>query len=105
VTGTKPGMWRPSDAAFYSSKNEAAAKAKGVKRVCVPNHSTKNPCRSCISATSQLEGERSPLCRFGQIVENYLDRSNGFESQRIPQFESDHPSHAVCLGDVQKRCC
>jgi IS5 family transposase len=31
------------DAAFYSGKNEAAAKAKGVKRVCIPNRSTKSP--------------------------------------------------------------
>ena len=31
-----------ADAAFYSGKNEAAAKAKGVKRVCVPNRSTKS---------------------------------------------------------------
>jgi hypothetical protein len=30
-----------ADAGFYSAKNEAAAKAKGVKRVCVPNRSTK----------------------------------------------------------------
>ena len=30
------------DAAFYSAKNEAAAKAIGVKRVCVPNRSTKS---------------------------------------------------------------
>ena len=32
-----------ADAAFYSGKNEAAARAKGVKRVCVPNRSTKSP--------------------------------------------------------------
>jgi IS5 family transposase len=32
-----------ADAAFYSGKNETAAKAKGVKRVCVPNRSTKSP--------------------------------------------------------------
>ena len=32
-----------ADAAFYSGKNEAAAKAKGVKRVCVPNRSAKSP--------------------------------------------------------------
>jgi transposase, IS5 family len=32
-----------ADAAFYSVKNEAAAKAKGVKRVCIPNRSTKSP--------------------------------------------------------------
>jgi IS5 family transposase len=29
-------------AAFYSAKNEAAAKAMGVKRVCVPNRATKS---------------------------------------------------------------
>jgi transposase, IS5 family len=32
-----------ADAAFYSGKNEATAKAKGVKRVCVPNRSAKSP--------------------------------------------------------------
>ena len=32
-----------ADAAFYSAKNEAAAKAKGVNRVCIPNRSTKSP--------------------------------------------------------------
>jgi transposase, IS5 family len=31
-----------ADAAFYSAKNEAAAKAKGVKRVCIPNRATKS---------------------------------------------------------------
>jgi transposase, IS5 family len=31
------------DAGFYSAKNETAAKAIGVKRVCVPNRSTKSP--------------------------------------------------------------
>jgi IS5 family transposase len=30
------------DAAFYSAKNEAAAKAIGVKRLCIPNRSTKS---------------------------------------------------------------
>jgi IS5 family transposase len=32
-----------ADAAFYSAGNESAAKAKGVKRVCIPNRSTKSP--------------------------------------------------------------
>jgi IS5 family transposase len=32
-----------ADAAFYSSRNEAAAKAMGVKRVCIPNRSSKSP--------------------------------------------------------------
>ena len=31
-----------ADAGFYSAKSEAAAKEKGVKRVCVPNRSTKS---------------------------------------------------------------
>jgi IS5 family transposase len=31
-----------ADAAFYSAKNETAAKAKGVKHLCVPNRSTKS---------------------------------------------------------------
>jgi transposase, IS5 family len=31
-----------TDAGFYSSKNETAATQKGVKRVCVPNRSTKS---------------------------------------------------------------
>jgi IS5 family transposase len=32
-----------ADAGFYSAKNEAEAKAMGVKRVCIPNRSTKSP--------------------------------------------------------------
>ena len=32
-----------ADAAFYSGKNEAAAKAMGVKRVCIPNRASKSP--------------------------------------------------------------
>jgi IS5 family transposase len=32
-----------ADAGFYSAKNEAAAKTTGVKRVCIPNRSTKSP--------------------------------------------------------------
>jgi IS5 family transposase len=31
-----------ADAGFYSAKNDAAAKAMGVKRVCIPNRSTKS---------------------------------------------------------------
>jgi transposase, IS5 family len=32
-----------ADAAFYSAKNEVAAKARGVRRVCIPNRSTRSP--------------------------------------------------------------
>jgi transposase, IS5 family len=31
-----------ADAGFYSARNDAAAKAKGVKRVCIPNYQTKS---------------------------------------------------------------
>jgi transposase, IS5 family len=32
-----------ADAGFYSAKNAAVAKEMGVKRVCIPNRSTKSP--------------------------------------------------------------
>jgi IS5 family transposase len=31
-----------ADAGFYSARNEAAAKARGVKRLCIPNRSTRS---------------------------------------------------------------
>jgi IS5 family transposase len=34
-----------ADAAFYSRQNDAAAKKRGVKRVCIPNHATKSAAR------------------------------------------------------------
>jgi IS5 family transposase len=34
-----------ADAGFYSGKNEAAAKAKGVKRVCIRNRASKSAAR------------------------------------------------------------
>jgi transposase, IS5 family len=44
VVGRTPRLVA-ADAGFYSAKNEAAAKAKGVKRVCIPNRSTKSATR------------------------------------------------------------
>ncbi len=38
----RPPHLAAADAALYSAKNEAAAKARGVKRVCIPNRSTKS---------------------------------------------------------------
>ena len=49
-----------ADAAFYSAKNEAAAKAQGVKRVCIPNRSTKSP-----SASVNRENAGSATARGG----------------------------------------
>ena len=34
-----------TDAGFYSARNETAAKAMGVKRVCIPNRSSRSPQR------------------------------------------------------------
>jgi hypothetical protein len=39
----RPPHMVAADAAFYSAKNETAAKAQGVKRVCIPDRSTKSP--------------------------------------------------------------
>jgi IS5 family transposase len=47
-----------ADAGFYSAKNEMEAKAKGVKRVCVPSRSTK-------SAERKRE-QKKPWFRDGQ---------------------------------------
>lgn len=47
-----------ADAAFYSGKNEAAVKAMGVKRVCIPNRATKSPERK--------REQRKPWFRNGQ---------------------------------------
>jgi hypothetical protein len=41
----RPPRLVAADAGFYSAKNEAAAKAKGVKRVCIPNRSTNSAAR------------------------------------------------------------
>ena len=49
-----------ADAGFYSAKNEAAAKAKGVKRVCIPNHSSKSPERKRLQKKS-LVPQRSEM--------------------------------------------
>jgi IS5 family transposase len=40
-----------ADAGFYSARNEAAAHAAGVRWVCVPNRSTKDPARRRLQKT------------------------------------------------------
>jgi IS5 family transposase len=52
-----------ADAGFYSAKNDAAAKAKGVKRVCVPNRATKNPERNGQKWPTGCEGRISVVKR------------------------------------------
>jgi len=43
----RPPHLLAADAGFYSRSNETAAKRKGVRRVCIPNRSTKCPKRKC----------------------------------------------------------
>jgi IS5 family transposase len=103
-----------ADAAFYSAKNEAAAKAKGVKRVCIPNRSTKSPerkreqkkrwfrngqkwrtgCEGRISVTKRRHG--LSRCRYkgnvgmhrwvglGVIADNLINIGHAMEKQASP---------------------
>ena len=100
-----------ADAAFYSAKNEAKAKAMGVKRVCVPNRSTKSAerkreqrkrwfrngqkwrtgCEGRISVAKRRHGLRR--CRykgsdgmqrwvgFGVIADNLINVGRALEAQ------------------------
>ena len=47
-----------ADARFYSARNEAAAKAKGVKRVCIPNRSTKSASAGSAMARNDVRDAR-----------------------------------------------
>jgi IS5 family transposase len=103
-----------ADAAFYSNKNEAAAKAKGVKRVCIPNRNTKSPerkreqkkrwfrngqkwrtgCEGRISVVKRRHGLNR--CRYrgdtgmkrwvglGVIADNLINIGRAMESQSAP---------------------
>ncbi len=103
-----------ADAAFYSAKNEAAAKAKGVKRVCIPNRSTRSSerkreqrkrwfrsgqkwrtgCEGRISVVKRRHGLRR--CRYkgfvgmnrwvglGVIADNVVNIGRAMQKQVIP---------------------
>jgi IS5 family transposase len=103
-----------ADAAFYSAKNEAAAKAKGVKRVCIPNRSTKSPerkreqkkrwfrngqkwrtgCEGRISVVKRRHGLNR--CRYkgengmkrwvglGVVADNLINIGRAMEKQSVP---------------------
>jgi IS5 family transposase len=103
-----------ADAAFYSAKNEAAAKTSGVKRVCIPNRSTKSParkreqkkrwfragqkwrtgCEGRISVTKRRHGLNR--CRYkgdagmkrwvglGVIADNLINISRAWDKQSAP---------------------
>jgi len=62
-----------ADAAFYSGKNETAAKAMGVKRVSVPNRSTK-------SAERRREQKTRSTRDLLNILDEIAKRAAGFKS-------------------------
>ena len=68
----RPPRLVAADAAFYSARNEAAAKAKGVKRVCIPNRSTKvaNASASSESAGSVTARNGAPEARVASASSN-----------------------------------
>jgi hypothetical protein len=109
-----------ADAAFYSAKNEVAAKAKGVKRVCIPNRSTKSlerkreqkkrsfrngqkwrtGCEGRISVAKRRHG--FGRCRykryvgmhrwvgFGVIADNLINIDRAIESRRLLKPPQHH---------------
>jgi transposase, IS5 family len=104
-----------ADAAFYSAKNETAVKAKGVKRVCIPNRSTKSidrrreqkkrwfragqrwrtGCEGRISVIKRRHGLNR--CRYrgddgmkrwvglGVIADNLINIGHAIEKRSVPQ--------------------
>jgi IS5 family transposase len=109
-----------ADAAFYSGKNEAAAKGKGVNRVCIPNRSTKSPerkreqkkrwfrnaqkwrtgCKGRISVAKRRHGlnrylsgrgRHEALCGLGVIADNLINIG------RAIQNEGDLPAGRIAV--------
>ena len=68
-----------ADAGFYSAKNEAAATAKGVKRVCIPSRSTKSK--------ERRREQRKRWFRNGQKWRTGMGSSAFVKS---PQLEQSH---------------
>jgi IS5 family transposase len=67
-----------ADATFYSPKNEAAAKARGVKRICIPNLSTKS-----------LERKREQRKRWFRNGQKWRTGSEG-EAAQWYRLAADH---------------
>jgi IS5 family transposase len=68
------------DAALYSSKNEAAAKKRGVKRVCIPNRSTKSAARKHEQKNAGRNGQKWRTGCEGRI--SVVKRRHGLNRSR-----------------------
>ena len=69
--GRAPHLVAP-DAAFYSAANEREAKAKGVKRVCIPNRATRSAANGVNrrSAGSERARNGAPVARAASASPN-----------------------------------
>jgi transposase, IS5 family len=85
------------DAAFYSASNEAAAKAMGVKRVCIPNRSTRSAERKREQKKRWFrDGQRWRTGAEGRI--SVAKRRHGLDRCR---YRGDHGMHRwVGLGVI-----
>src|SRR5438477_13079948 len=79
-----------ADAGFYSAKNEAAAKAKGVKRVCIPNRSTKS-----------AERKREQKKRWFRNGQKWRTGCEGRISVVIPRHGLDRCRY---MGSTRMKC-
>jgi transposase, IS5 family len=85
------------DAAFYSARNEAAATALGVKRVCIPNRSTRSAERKREQKKRWFrDGQRWRTGAEGRI--SVAKRRHGLDRCR---YRGDHGMHRwVGLGVI-----
>jgi len=57
-----------ADAGFHSNQNQAAARARGVGRVCIPDHSGKSPSRKREQKKRWFRnGQRAPDARDASV--------------------------------------
>ena len=73
-----------ADAGFYSARNEAAAKAKGVKRVCNPNRSSKSAARKREQKKRWFRsGQRQPVVGRKERAERNLQPARSMAIGRV----------------------
>ena len=93
----RPPRLVAADAAFYSAKNDAAAQAMGVKRVCIPNRSSKSRERKREQTKRWVRNRQK--CRTGcEGRISVVKRRHGFDRCRYKG--SDGTNRWVGLGII-----
>jgi len=91
-----------ADAAFYSAKNEVDANAKGVKRVRVPNRSTKSSDRKQTRAEEALVPQRAEVAH--RIGGPYQRRQAAPRARSLPlQGRQRHAALGRARRDRRRR--